>query len=101
MSDSSSPGSGESTEPFDAKAKIKVGPDGRLLIPAAMRKAAGLAPGETVIVELKGEEIVLSTYSARIRKVQKILAKYKKPGESIVDEFIAERRAEAAREEME
>lgn len=101
MSDPSSPGFGESSEGFDAKAKLKVGPDGRILIPAAMRKAAGLAPGETVIVELKGEEIILSTFSARIRKVQRILAKYKKPGESVVDEFIAERRAEAAREDME
>ena len=33
-----------------------------------------------------------------IRKAQAIVARYKQPGVSVVDEFIAERRAEAERD---
>jgi hypothetical protein len=40
----------------------------------------------------------MSSQRKAIRRIQDELAKLVRPGESIVDELIAERRAEAARE---
>lgn len=36
-----------------------MGPDGRVLIPAEVRRMAGLEPGMTVVVRLEGECVVL------------------------------------------
>lgn len=78
--------------------QVKVGPDGRILIPAELRRAAGLQPGATVVVTLEGQSLTVETPLAQLRKVQALLAPLRRPGVSIVDELIAERRAEAARE---
>jgi AbrB family looped-hinge helix DNA binding protein len=75
-----------------------LGSDGRVLIPAALREAAGIKRGEKVILKVEDGRIVLSSWKAEIRKLQGMFAHLKKPGENIVDEFIAGRRAEAARE---
>jgi hypothetical protein len=40
----------------------------------------------------------LKTYSQLVREIQEFFAQHKRPGVDIVDELIAERRAEAARE---
>jgi AbrB family looped-hinge helix DNA binding protein len=79
-------------------ARVKVGPDGRILIPSDLRRAAGIEPGSTVVVTLDGATLHVETPLAQMRKVQALLAPLKRPGVSIVDELIAERRAEAARE---
>jgi AbrB family looped-hinge helix DNA binding protein len=87
----------ESSEPFTARpqttVRLKVGPDGRVLIPADMRRAAGIVPGDTVLAEIRDGAVEIATLATRIRRVQDMLAPYKKPGVSIVDEFIAEKRA--------
>ena len=81
-----------------AVARVKVGPDGRILIPAEMRRAAGFEAGSTVIVTLDGQTLQVETPLAQVRKVQALLAPLKRPGIDEVDAFIAEKRAEAARE---
>ncbi len=55
--------------------EIQIGAQGRVVIPAHLRKALGFKPGDRLVA----------------RQV----------GESLVDELIGERRAEAAREEHE
>lgn len=79
---------------------MKMSEGGRVVIPAEIRQALGLKEGDTVLWELKDGEALLTTKLARIRRAQALVQKYcpVKPGESVVDEFIAERRAEAARE---
>ena len=76
-----------------------VSAEGRVVIPAAMRKALGLEPGSTVTFRVEGEELIMTTRLAAIRKLQALVrnAPIQKHG-SVVDELIAERRAEAARE---
>jgi AbrB family looped-hinge helix DNA binding protein len=72
--------------------------EGRVLIPVELRKSLGLAANEPLnVYEKDGELHIVSRYQA-IRRAQAIFAKYKKPGHSIVDEFIREKREEAARE---
>ena len=85
-------------EPSAPSVRLKVGPDGRILIPAEMRRAAGLVPGAVVVASVVDGEVRLASLDARIRRLQGIFARYKRPGIDEVDAFIAERRAEAARE---
>ena len=71
---------------------------GRIVIPAEYRRALGLREGDPVMVQLDDGELRVLTRAQAIRRAQEIVAKYISPGRSLVDELIAERRAEAARE---
>ena len=88
-------GFSESADPF---VQATVGTDGRVLIPAALREAAGIARGDRITMKVEGSKIILSSWQADIRRLQGMFAHLKKPGESVVDGFIAERHAEAAQE---
>lgn len=79
-------------------ARVKVAADGRILVPAHLRRAAGIEPGKSVTVRFVDGHLVVEDPLVALRRLQDLLAPLKKPGESVVDEFIAERRAEAARE---
>ena len=76
----------------------KVDRHGRIVIPAEYRRALGLREGDPVMVQLDDGELRILTRAQAIRRAQEIVAKYVPPGRSLVDELIAERRAEAARE---
>jgi AbrB family looped-hinge helix DNA binding protein len=78
----------------------KLDPQGRVVIPADIRNELGLEPGKWVGFLVEEGVVQLMTVSQGVRRAQAIAARYvkRKPGQSIVDEFIAERRAEATRE---
>lgn len=79
--------------------KVKLGDAGRLVIPAAIREAMGVKPGDNLLLRVEDDgELRIIGQSQSIRRIQRYAQKFKKPGESVVDELIAERRAEAARE---
>ena len=70
---------------------------GRLVIPAAYRKALGLKPGDEVLLTLEDGEIrVVSTRQA-IARAQTLLRRYVPKGRSLSEELIKERREEASR----
>ncbi len=79
-----------------AKARLTQG--GRIVIPAAYRKALGLNVGDEVILRLDDGELRLFTRLQAIRRAQELMRRYIPDDRSLVDELIAERRAEAARE---
>ena len=79
----------------------KLGEGRRVAIPAEVCHKLGLHPGDPVTVELHDNELHLVPYLQVVREVQKAFAPYKKPGVSVVDELIRERREEAARENRE
>lgn len=68
------------------------------MIPAAYRKALGVKSGDEVILEWTGDEMCVTTMQLRIERAQRRVRKYVKPGVSLADELIAERRKEAERE---
>jgi antitoxin PrlF len=72
--------------------------EGRVVIPVELRKSLGLAANEPLNIYEKDGEIHIASRLQGIRRAQAIFAKYKKPGHGIVDEFIREKREEAARE---
>src|SRR5437870_9480978 len=75
--------------------------DGRVVIPAPLRHRLGLKPGDRVVIDAEEDSLRLRSYAQVLEDVQEYFRPFAKPGVSIVDELIAERRAEAAREEAE
>ncbi len=76
--------------------KAKVMPDGRLSLPAELRKKHGLAQGGELIVEDIGDAIVLRTLDQVVVRAQALSRKLVagKPAAS-VDDFLADRAREA------
>lgn len=81
------------------KVRLRVNENGRVVIPAQFRQALGIRAGDEVILSWKDDEIRITTMKRRIERAQRNVRKYVKPGVSLVDELIADRRREAARGE--
>lgn len=78
---------------------VKVAANGRMVLPAEVRRRLGLHDGGTVSVQETPDGLVLRTADQAIRRVQEELRRYAPAdGRSVVDDFIAERRREAERE---
>lgn len=75
-----------------------MGDNGRVVIPAAYRKALGLAPGDEIILRLGDGEVRLMSRMTAIKRAQELVRRYNPEGRNLVNELVAERRAEAARE---
>ena len=78
----------------------KLGEDGRVVIPAAVRKESGLKRGDTIVAESDGHSLFLRSMDEVVREVQAAFAPARTTA-GAGDELIAERRAEAAREAAE
>jgi len=74
---------------------VSVGPKGRVVIPAGIRRALGIEEGSELVALVEGEAVVLVPRSAIKARLRSIFAP---TAESMRDELIAERRAEAARD---
>lgn len=75
---------------------------GKIVIPADLRRELGFAEGDRLVFERDGEALVVKSHRQVIREIQEALRPYRLPdGRSMVDEFIAERRLEAQREDEE
>jgi bifunctional DNA-binding transcriptional regulator/antitoxin component of YhaV-PrlF toxin-antitoxin module len=85
----------------EQKWRLTIGKDGRVVIPAAAREHMELGTSGVVVAKLVDGELRLMSPATGMRRIQEISMKHKVPGESVVDDFIAERRAEAAREDQE
>lgn len=80
------------------ESKVKVNESGRLVIPAAFRKALGINAGDVLVLRVEDDELRIMTMKRRMEQAQRLVRKYVKPGVSLVDELIAERRREAQKE---
>lgn len=80
-------------------AKLMAG--GKVVIPADLRRELELAIGDHLVFERENGQIVLKSYRQVIREIQESVNRYVPPGVSLVDDLIAERIAENARDEEE
>lgn len=78
--------------------KMRVNENGRLVIPASFRKILGIRAGDEVILRIQDNQLLITTMKRRLQRAQAIVRKHVKPGVSLVDELIAERREAAKRE---
>ena len=78
--------------------KGKVIAGGRIALPADVRRAMGIAEGDTVYFDLDGDELRVRSSRSSLRRIQDRLRAYRPEAGNLSDELIAERRAEAAGE---
>ena len=72
---------------------LKVASDGRVLIPLEMREAMALGEDGRVTARVEAGELRIVSPAAAVRQIQARMQELKKPGDRIVDQFLAERRA--------
>jgi bifunctional DNA-binding transcriptional regulator/antitoxin component of YhaV-PrlF toxin-antitoxin module len=77
----------------------KLGEGRRVVIPAELCHRYRIEPGDPVILEPSDSGIVLRPLDAVIRDVQAYFADAAPPGDSLADELIRDRRAEAEQED--
>jgi len=83
---------------MNGELRIRMSENGRVVIPAAIRKALGIKAGDELMLHLDEDGMKLTTTRLRVARARRIVRKYVKAGVSLVDELIAERRAEARKE---
>jgi AbrB family looped-hinge helix DNA binding protein len=83
-----------------ASMKVRVGPEGRVVIPAPFREALALKDNDVLFARLENGEIHLLTPQAAARRAHAIIRQFVPAGVSLVDELIAERRKEIEREQQ-
>lgn len=85
-------------KPDMTTAKARINDDGRILIPAAMRKALGLRAGGAVVLRADESGIHLTTTQRALHDAQQQLRRYVREGTPLVEDLLAERRREGKRE---
>lgn len=78
---------------------IPVADNGRMNLPADMRRALGLQGSGYLIATLVNDEVHITTASKALQRVRELAAPYKPLDERASDALVAERRNEAWREE--
>lgn len=87
---------------YDSKAvSVRIGPQGRVVIPAELRRELEIEPGETFIVHVESQRLVLERREQILERMRRELRGTAVDDTSVVDELIAERRAAAKREAIE
>jgi AbrB family looped-hinge helix DNA binding protein len=73
--------------------RIKLGNDGRILIPAFCRHQLQLQPGEELIIRVEDRELHLTSLKDSLNKAQRLVKQLAK-GQSLVDKLIKMRHDE-------
>ena len=78
-------------------AGVRLGAQGRLVVPAPIRNALGFRPGETLVARIEDGHLVIEKPEAVERRLHERFRKFE--GRSLAEELIAERREEARKEQ--
>ncbi len=78
--------------------RTRVSQNGRVVIPASFRRALGINAGDEVVLRLQDDELRITTQQRRIERAQRRARQQVRPGTSLVDELLDERREAAKRE---
>lgn len=78
----------------------RVDESGEAVLPAALTRQLGLAPGDVLMVDSEDGKLIVRTYQDIVREGQDRFCAMIQPGYtgSLVDELLADRRAEAERD---
>lgn len=72
--------------------KTSIGENGRIIIPAKMRKGANLTVGQGIIINLQNGELKISSYDARLKSIQEIVKGYTQDKGSLVNKLFGLRK---------
>jgi len=81
-----------------ADVRLRVNENGRVVLPAAFRRALRIRPGDQVLARLEDDEVRITTLRHRVEQAQRHVRRFVKPGRSLADELTAERRESAKHE---
>ena len=84
----------------DAVPPLKVGPQGRVVIPEPFRRELGIEPGSDLIARISDGQLILETRENVERRVRSRFAPLP-AGRLVSEELIADRRLEARKEREE
>ena len=90
--------SGQSMARSPGNATLIIGPQGRVVIPADLRRHLGFEPGEAVVARVEDGRLVLERREHILRRLRDEVRGSMPEGASAVDALVAERREEARRE---
>jgi AbrB family looped-hinge helix DNA binding protein len=79
---------------------VRVGPQGRIVIPAGMRRELALGEGTLLIPRIEDGRLVFERRADILRRLRRNFAAVE-PGVRLSEELIADRRKEAERERKE
>jgi AbrB family looped-hinge helix DNA binding protein len=83
-----------------AHSVVIVGDRGRMVLPSALRRKLGLTAGTRLLVDVEPDgSLKLQPFRAAAEQTRGILGELAPSKGSAVDDLLAERRAEAARED--
>jgi AbrB family looped-hinge helix DNA binding protein len=77
---------------------LRVSQGGRIVIPLDVRRQLGFKTGSHVVLTIDGDRATLMSREAEIRRAREWVRKYIRPGVSLSEELMAERKREAERE---
>ncbi len=80
---------------------LLVNEQGRVTIPAPLRRELGIEPGSSMVAYIEDGRLILEDYDHLAERIQREAAAARSASGPIVEELIAERRAEAKRERSE
>jgi AbrB family looped-hinge helix DNA binding protein len=73
---------------------IRISRGGRIVIPAKVRKRLGLEVGTKVVLAVEGDHATIMNAKAARRRARQLVRRHVKPGVSLSEELMAERRCE-------
>ena len=79
------------------RATIRIGPQGRIVIPATLRLRLGLSPGDMLVAVAEDNRLVLERPEAALQRLRDRF-RHLPRDVSLADELIAERQKEALQE---
>jgi bifunctional DNA-binding transcriptional regulator/antitoxin component of YhaV-PrlF toxin-antitoxin module len=74
--------------------------NGRLVVPAQLRQALGMARGGKMVASVRDGALVLEPFDTAMQRVRDVARRYVESGKSVVDELLSERRQDAARDDV-
>ena len=78
------------------QARVRLGQEGRLVVPAPIRKELGFESGDALVARVHNERLIVEKSDVVERRLRAYFGKFR--GRSLADELIAERREEARRQ---
>ena len=60
-----------------SQANVRLGPQGRFVVPAPIRKALGLQPGDSLVVRVDDDRLVVEKSDAAERRLRAYFSKFK------------------------
>jgi AbrB family looped-hinge helix DNA binding protein len=78
--------------------RVRLGENGRVVIPAAFRRRLGIRPGDLLTLRLDQDGIVVESRRAAVRAAQRMVRERGPEGELLTERLFEMRRAENQRD---